>query len=181
MAKAVRAADPRGARQGAPAGTAAERATAPAGSDQASRGTCLATPATDAVSQTITLPFPPSVNHYWRHVVIGRSARTLISKRGREYREAVLAQCLVQRIAQLDGPLQCTVDLYPPDLRRRDCDNYAKGLLDALDHANAYGDDSQIIDLRIRMHAKHPPGMVVVTLAPTCAAHSPHAQIALVT
>ena len=24
---------------------------------------------------TIVLPFPPSVNHYWRHVVMGKYAR----------------------------------------------------------------------------------------------------------
>lgn len=29
----------------------------------------------------LELPFPPSVNHYWRHVILGRRARTLIRRR----------------------------------------------------------------------------------------------------
>lgn len=128
----------------------------------------------------IELPFPPSVNTYWRHVVMGKSARTLISKRGREYRQAVMDEVLVQRLGHaLTGSLSCILDLYPPCRRRRDCDNYAKALLDALGHANVYGDDSQIKDLRIRMHPKVPPGKVVVTLEALSDSQSEHSQMDL--
>jgi crossover junction endodeoxyribonuclease RusA len=130
----------------------------------------------------IDLPFPPSTNTYWRHVVLGKSARTLISKRGRVYRQAVADEVLValSSVSALAGPLACELELYPPDARRRDVDNYAKALLDALDHADVYGDDSQIRDLRIRMHPKSPPGRVTVRLwgisDPQCA----HSQMDLV-
>ena len=58
-----------------------------------------------------------------------------------------------------------TLDLYPPTNGRRDCDNFAKAVLDAL-QGRLYGDDSQIIDLRIRMHHKAPPGLCRVSVAP---------------
>lgn len=128
----------------------------------------------------IELPFPPSTNTYWRHIVMGRSARTLISKRGREYRDAVMVECMVGNVDQLSGPLKCTLDLFPPCNRRRDCDNFAKALLDALTNAKVYDDDSQIIDLRIRMHAKQPPGKVIVTLEPAQDMQCAHSQMDLV-
>ena len=113
----------------------------------------------------LNLPFPPSVNHYWGHRAAGKRVMKFLDARGKAYRKTIMEECLVQRLGPaLQGPLSCTLDLYPPDNRRRDCDNYAKALLDALDHANVYGDDSQIIDLRIRMLPKQPPGKVVVTL-----------------
>jgi len=36
------------------------------------------------------------------------------------------------------------MDAFPPDRRRRDLDNIAKPVLDALEHAGVYLDDSQI-------------------------------------
>jgi len=64
----------------------------------------------------------------------------------------------------MTGRLAVTVDLYPPDKRRRDVDNSAKATLDALAHAGVYEDDSQIDDLHIRRREVVPPGRVVVTV-----------------
>lgn len=88
----------------------------------------------------LTLPFPPSVNHYWRRV----GFRTLISREGRLYRDRVCRQLAQERVRPLDGPLAVHIEMYPPDRRRRDCDNLFKALLDALAHGGAYHDDSQI-------------------------------------
>lgn len=129
---------------------------------------------------TIELPFPPSVNTYWRHITIGKRARTLISEKGRNYKQAVHEHFLVDNITTvLRGPLACTLDMYPPCNRRRDCDNYCKGLLDALGSAGLYDDDSQIVDLHIRMHPKRAPGSVRVILSPISAPQSAHNQVAL--
>lgn len=45
--------------------------------------------------------------------------------------------------------LSLTIDAYPPDRRKRDLDNILKSLLDALQHAGIYSDDSQIDILKI--------------------------------
>jgi crossover junction endodeoxyribonuclease RusA len=92
---------------------------------------------------TLELPFPPSVNHYYRH--IGHC--TLISKRGRQYREAVMALLAGMGLEALTGPLSLVLELYPPDRRRRDADNSQKAVLDSLAHGGAFRDDSQIVHL----------------------------------
>jgi crossover junction endodeoxyribonuclease RusA len=86
----------------------------------------------------LTLPYPPSVNRYYRRV----GQRTLISKEGRDYRAAVIR--LANTKTPIYGRLDVSVLLSPPDKRRRDLDNTLKALLDALQHAGVYLDDSQI-------------------------------------
>ncbi len=91
------------------------------------------------------LPYPPSVNHYWRRV----GARTLISRGGRAFRQEVCAILAARGVRPLAGPLEMEIVVHPPDRRRRDIDNVQKALLDALQHGGAYEDDSQIIRLAI--------------------------------
>jgi crossover junction endodeoxyribonuclease RusA len=91
------------------------------------------------------VPFPPSVNHYWRRV----GARTIISRGGRAFRETVCAILAARGITPLAGPLAVEITVHPPDRRRRDLDNMLKALLDALQHGGAYDDDSQIVRLSI--------------------------------
>jgi crossover junction endodeoxyribonuclease RusA len=88
----------------------------------------------------IELPYPPSINHYWRRV----GAKTLISKEGRRYREAVAAICQEQRISFGDASLSLSITAHPPDRRRRDLDNLLKAPLDAMQAAGVYQDDYQI-------------------------------------
>lgn len=100
---------------------------------------------------TLTLPWPPSSNTHWRHVIAQGRSKTLISAKGRAYRSAVRTAAIMARVAgaQLDGPLAVTLEASPPDRRRRDLDNMLKALLDACTHAGLWLDDSQIDDLRI--------------------------------
>lgn len=93
----------------------------------------------------LELPYPPSVNHYWRRV----GARTLISRGGRAFREAVCSILARRGVKPLGGALVVDITIHPPDRRRRDIDNVQKALLDALQHGGAYGDDSQIVRLTI--------------------------------
>lgn len=88
-------------------------------------------------------PFPPSVNNYWRHVVIGRSVRVLINREGREFRDKAVAA--VGRVDErLTGKVEVIMRLCPPDRRCRDVDNYSKAVLDALTHAGVWVDDNQV-------------------------------------
>ena len=94
----------------------------------------------------ITLPWPPSVNTYWRNF----DGRMIISAKGREYRETVGDQMTVQRMVKhYAGPLRVVIEAWRPDKRRRDLDNLLKATLDGLAHAGVYEDDAQIVDLRI--------------------------------
>lgn len=93
------------------------------------------------------LPWPPTVNTYWRRV----GAKTLISKKGRLYRDVAMDQAWQhdRRGWPLKGRLRVSVTAFPPDRRRRDLDNILKALLDALGHVGLYLDDSQIDRLEV--------------------------------
>lgn len=94
----------------------------------------------------LTLPYPPSVNTYWRTF----RGRMLISKAGRDYRSGVMSAALSERWEGLGVDLlSVTIRAYMPDARRRDIDNAFKAPLDALAHAGVYADDSQIRRLSI--------------------------------
>jgi Holliday junction resolvase RusA-like endonuclease len=111
----------------------------------------------------LTLPYPPSVNTYWRHVLIQGHPRVLISSQGREYRRKVILA--LTECDMMLGPLVVTIAVYPPDRMRRDVDNILKGLLDAMQHGGAYEDDSQIVELHVRKHAPDKPGRVEVEIS----------------
>lgn len=126
----------------------------------------------------LRLPFPPTVNTYWRSTVqrhfkngkLTSSTRVLVSRKGRAYRKAVEQRIwLSRRNAPRffdDERLRVTVVAYPPDRRKRDLDNLPKGLLDAISKAKVWGDDSQIDDLRLIWGPVEKGGSVLVFIDP---------------
>lgn len=100
----------------------------------------------------IELPWPPSTNQMWRNVTINGKQRTLVSKRGRDFRQQVAQRCLVSGIAgkKITGRVAVELVAMEPDRRRRDLDNLLKSTFDSLTHAGVWEDDSQVDDLRIR-------------------------------
>lgn len=108
----------------------------------------------------LELPYPPSINHYWRRV----GWRTLISREGRRYRKDVIARLAARRAPPLTGRLAVQLTVFPPDNRRRDLDNLQKALFDALQRAGVYVDDSQIDDLHVQRGAVFPGGEVLVAI-----------------
>lgn len=108
----------------------------------------------------LELPFPPSVNHYYRRV----GPRTLISREGRRFREEVCALLAAAGVKPLAGPIRVEIEVYPPDRRRRDIDNVQKALFDALEHGGAYRDDSQIVRLSIEKRECTPAGRTIVRI-----------------
>jgi len=111
-------------------------------------------------SIVLDLPYPPSVNHYWRRV----GARTLISAEGRRYRKRVASALSLYSMAPMTGSVDVFINVHPPDRRRRDLDNILKALLDALEHGGVYANDSQIDVLEIVRSEIIPGGKVVVHL-----------------
>lgn len=107
----------------------------------------------------VELPFPPSVNLCWRSF----RGRAILSRRGREYRKAAIKAC--EGASKIEGPVSVKIYLYPPDKRRRDVDNYAKAILDALVHAGVLVDDSQIDRLVLLRMPIEKPGKAIVKIS----------------
>ena len=111
------------------------------------------------------LPWPPSVNTYWRHPTRGALAgRTLISEKGRAYRLAVASALQVNNLTKYVSRVCLSIYAYPPDKRRRDLDNILKALLDGMVHAGVLEDDSLIDELHVFRRPPIPGGRVLVTI-----------------
>ena len=113
----------------------------------------------------LTLPFPPSVNHYYRRV----GPRTLISREGREYRRAICGLLAPGggngiRKPPAGGRIALAMDAFPPDRRRRDLDNLLKCTQDSLAHAGVFEDDSQIDLLVVMRREPVEHGKVVIQI-----------------
>ena len=108
----------------------------------------------------LELPFPPSINHYYR---IWRG-HAVISSEGRAYREKVCAILAGRGVRPISGSLQMRIEVFPPDNRRRDLDNLQKSLWDSLQHGGAYHDDSQVIRYEVEKFEVVSDGKVVVTI-----------------
>lgn len=111
----------------------------------------------------LQLPYPPSVNSYWRHV----GPRVLVSAEGREYQRRVAA--VVWESGVINPPLSCplrlSLEVFPPDRRRRDLDNLLKAVQDSLVTAGVMLDDSQINEIAVRRRMYEPPhGFVLVEI-----------------
>lgn len=109
----------------------------------------------------LDLPFPPTVNTYWRRV----GSKTLISKKGRAYAEQVA--WITRHSARFPAGKRAAimVEAYMPDKRNRDLDNLFKALLDSLVKAGVLVDDSVIDDLRIVRKDVIKGGKVVVSIS----------------
>ncbi|WP_313109592.1 RusA family crossover junction endodeoxyribonuclease [Atlantibacter sp.] len=118
----------------------------------------------------LTLPFPPSVNTYWRAPNKGPLAgRHLISAAGRKYQSDACA-AIIEQLRRLPKPsttpAAVAITLFPPDQRRRDLDNYNKALFDALTHAGVWDDDSQVKRMLVEWGPVVSKGKVEITITP---------------
>jgi len=95
----------------------------------------------------LTLPLPPSVNHYWG----SHGHRRYISKAGKEFKEKVSDYVAEYRVPKLgNARLEMQVTLYPKDRRKQDIDNRIKALWDALADAGVFDNDEQIDILMVQ-------------------------------
>jgi len=119
----------------------------------------------------IRLPIPPTVNHYWgerRNIKcrVCRQANTVppkyLTKHAKEFRKAV-ARELIHQPGFGSALLAVRVDWFPPR-DAGDIDNRIKPLLDALEDARLFHNDSQIKDLRVVWQHPVPGGYCRVKL-----------------
>lgn len=93
----------------------------------------------------LTLPFPPSVNHYWRRTE--RRGRSALTDAAVKFHKNAETEIFVQRVRPsetISGPVLVEMWLYPPDRRVRDIDNHKKGVYDALEKNGIILSDSLI-------------------------------------
>ena len=110
----------------------------------------------------LALPYPPSVNHYWRHT---RSGKHYISAEGKAFRAEVLEICRL--FDPFAGAVKIKMEVFYPDRRERDPDNLQKALFDALTASGLIKDDNNKIikDYRVvGMDEIRKGGMVVVKI-----------------
>ena len=117
---------------------------------------------------TLTLPWPPSVNHMYG--TNRKTGRRFLKPAARQFRDAVwlIAKKSCPGMAPIKSTCRLHIDLYPPDRRIRDTDNYFKAPQDALQAAGVVLNDNQFRrHLSGDMHDPAPPkGYIVVTLIP---------------
>ena len=96
----------------------------------------------------LVLPYPPSVNAYWRAV----NGRVLLSREGRNYKRRAAIAALASGIHRLplDVPVVVGIAVFRPR-RIGDLDNTCKAILDALAGV-AYVNDSQIVEIHARRY-----------------------------
>ena len=114
---------------------------------------------------TLRLPWPPSLNRYWRYTETGD---VVLSAAAREYRASV-AQIWQQAKMGSFGTARLEIDIriYPPSEGAHDLDNLCKAPFDALQEAGAFLDDSQIDVITIRRRSVDPRGgLLAITLDP---------------
>ena len=107
----------------------------------------LAKPAPVPAAQSVILPLPPTVNHYY--VNTGRGGRAL-SPGARDYKAA--AEMAVHRahLVRYAGPVAVTLHVYR-ERAAGDLDNRIKLTLDSL-NGHAWRDDAQVVELHAYRH-----------------------------
>lgn len=114
---------------------------------------------------TIALPYPPSVNHYWKHA---KNGRHYISKEGREYKNKVAKVCEAFAAFKFKGAVKIKIFVYYPDKRKRDPDNLEKALFDSLRGGGLIEEDHNliIVDKRTITAGFKKGGLVILKISP---------------
>lgn len=112
-------------------------------------------------SVKLILPYPPTVNTYWR----ANGHRRFISKEGVAFTKEVSLIVKNSKSKSFgDKRLAIQIMIHPRDKRRFDLDNLLKAILDALMKAGMYNDDSQIDYIEIARGEQVDGGKTVVYL-----------------
>lgn len=109
----------------------------------------------------LNLPFPPSVNTYWR----ANGHRRFISKAGVDFKQAVAEYVIEHEIPKYGSQrLGLAITIYGPNKRKFDLDNRLKAVLDALQDAGVFDDDEQVDILLVKRGEIVKNGLAVVII-----------------
>lgn len=115
---------------------------------------------------SVDLPWPPSVNHYYRATVRNGRPCQIKTDPARSYRDQVWVACIMAGVngRRLSGRLAVELKLCPPTRRSFDIDNRCKGVLDGLTYAKVWLDDAQVDQLTVTRGDKVPGGLAEVCI-----------------
>lgn len=118
------------------------------------------------ISYELVLPYPPSNNHY-KGIVSGNRLKFYIPGVTKRFHHEVAFRFKFQKGIEMGSRrIKIEVDVYPPQGKRcYDLDNIPKVLLDSLQKAGAYKNDSQVDYLLITRKEKYANGALKVRIS----------------
>ena len=109
----------------------------------------------------LVLPFPPSVNTYWRNF----RGRMVLSQKGRDYKQAIAEYVSENNVPKYgEQKLKITMILQPRDKRKIDIDNQIKCVLDSLQDAGVFDDDFHVDELHVMRGEQVKGGKLLLTI-----------------
>jgi len=113
----------------------------------------------------IIVPWPATLNDYYRAMVATKDGRiiytkygkpvctNILTKKARDYRTSIKAT-IWDKIGKLNDPIYyeatgIALYMFPPDKRRRDIDNYFKGLFDGFTKCSFWADDNIVKSVHV--------------------------------
>ena len=109
----------------------------------------------------LVLPFPPSVNTYWRNF----RGRMVLSQKGRDYKQAIAEYVSENNVPKYgEQKLKITMILQPRDKRKMDIDNRIKCVLDSLQDAGVFDDDFHVDELHVMRGEQVKGGKLLLTI-----------------
>ena len=114
-------------------------------------------------SVLLQLPWPTSINAYWKTTRFGS---VYVSSEGKAYKATVEAHVRSLRETALVGRICFDARFYPPDRRGRDLDNCFKVLIDAIADSGIIDNDKNIKEIHaVMMPEVFPNGQAIVELS----------------
>lgn len=106
----------------------------------------------------LTLPIPPTINHYYGH----RGHTKYINRSGKVYRHLVVTELNKQGLCGHFGADKVGLDITLHLPAGGDIDNRLKPLLDALEAARLFDNDRQVDEIRVRRGQRVKGGLCMV-------------------
>ena len=115
---------------------------------------------------TLTLPWPPTSNHFHQPIKMGNFARLTTSKKARDYKKRIVEEFGGTFGKPLDTKLRLTAVFFAPTRAKRDLPNFEKAFMDGLNDAGLFEDDSLFDDIQFLRGEIIKGGCIVVRISP---------------
>ncbi|MEL8056371.1 MAG: RusA family crossover junction endodeoxyribonuclease [Pseudomonadota bacterium] len=133
----------------------------------------------EIITQSVWLPFPPTLNNLFAHGIINigngkQTVKRYPSRRYKAWQKEAYPLLRLARLRYVYGPdIGVTIDITPPDSRRRDRDNYRKAILDALVKCQIIQDDCYVDQAPVTWATSGAIGAVISITGAVDASHTP--------